>query len=795
MRITQHLQFITLTVALLLTNHACPNDNFNLSEDFTINTFATDEQAHNICSMAIHPAGHVIVSGPGYIKILIDTNNDNQTDKVINFTPRISGFMHGMLFDGNALICTDGARVYKYTDENQDLIADGPPKTLFELSKRSSGEHAAHGIVKGADGWYYMTCGNSTGVSSKHITEPDSPIKDPVAGCILKFSPDGKKRSVVAHGFRNAYDLAFNSQGHLFTYDSDNERDHHLPWYKPSRLFDVTYGGHHGWMLPGWQKSWNRPAYFPDVNPGLVDTGRGSPVGVLVYEHHAWPKKYQNNVYFACWTMGRIYHHPLTLHNGSYKTGPPQIFISAKGNHGFAPVDIVVGKQGEMYIAAGGRGTRGTVYKVQHLNPNKEAPDTVPTAIPADHKLPRNRTIKSPLTINSESYQQLSQIRNIQQQLGDIKINNTKHDIDVGYTANTPNNFTPQQRKVSTTTLLKLIQSPPRHVRLEAARTLAMLKIKTPQATQLILNQITIKSHPTDDIHYLMSLAQLNAKYSPAQQKHLATAFTSLNLKNDQHQLITDRNWPNRVAEIYDAIAQHNPALHNLLIQHPNFGHPAHTLFFKQLPNPLTTQAKIKIINTALKQPPENLWSIQLVNLAESLPNEHLTSEIQNRINAAKPKVNPQAVPIPWSKWKTRLAKVNWDTGNPTRGQQVFTQTACAACHSGNQRSGPSLKGITQRFNKTDLFHHIVEPNLALSETYSAEQITLKDGTVYIGVPVYKSTTSTILDIGYGQTARIQGHLIQNRQPANHSPMPPALLDSATPQQLADLYAYLKTLN
>ena len=38
---------------------------------------------------------------------------------------------------------------------------------------------------------------------------------------------------MVSIGYRNAYDIAFNADGELFTYDSDMEWDMGTPWYRP----------------------------------------------------------------------------------------------------------------------------------------------------------------------------------------------------------------------------------------------------------------------------------------------------------------------------------------------------------------------------------------------------------------------------------------------------------------------------------------------------------------------------------------------------------------------------------
>ena len=45
----------------------------------------------------------------------------------------------------------------------------------------------------------------------------------------------------MAGGFRNAYDIAFNAHGDLFTFDSDMEWDIGLPWYREVRLVHVVH--------------------------------------------------------------------------------------------------------------------------------------------------------------------------------------------------------------------------------------------------------------------------------------------------------------------------------------------------------------------------------------------------------------------------------------------------------------------------------------------------------------------------------------------------------------------------
>ena len=78
---------------------------------------------------------------------------------------------------------------------------------------------------------------------------------------------------MLAGGLRNAYDLAFNGAGHLFTFDSDMEWDLGLPWYREVRLLHVVPGGEYGWRTGS--SPW--PNWYPDSLPPACEVGRGSP--------------------------------------------------------------------------------------------------------------------------------------------------------------------------------------------------------------------------------------------------------------------------------------------------------------------------------------------------------------------------------------------------------------------------------------------------------------------------------------------------------------------------------------
>jgi hypothetical protein len=262
-------------------------------EGFEVSLYADDTLAHDIFSMTLDAQGRVVVAGAGYVKTLHDDDGDGRADRASLYSQVPASGAHGMVFDGADLICTGDNSVMRLRDANGDGQADGPGEMWTSLRHT---EHGANGLVRGPDGCYFLVCGNDAGVSQKQITTDTSPVKQPRSGAVVRFSPEGKPLDVFAHGFRNPYDLDFDADGHLFTVDSDGERDHHLPWYAPTRLFDIAQGQEHGWLLMGWARGWNRPASFFDNVERLVEIGRGSPTGVTVYRHRAFPEHYRGGV-------------------------------------------------------------------------------------------------------------------------------------------------------------------------------------------------------------------------------------------------------------------------------------------------------------------------------------------------------------------------------------------------------------------------------------------------------------------------------------------------------------------
>lgn len=361
-------------------------------EGFEVSLYADDDLAHDIYSMTVDSLGRVVVSGAGYVRILVDADNDGKAESYQEYSNEPKSGAQGMFFYGRDLICLGDAGLLRYTDKDGDDKADGAPQVFVKLN--SGGEHDAHAIRKGPDGWWYLICGNMAGVNEKYNTLPNAPVKAPRAGTMMRFKPDLSKGEIIAHGLRNAYDFDFNTFGDIYTFDSDGEREITLPWYEPTRLYQLVPGADCGWF----SKSYKRPEYFLDMPPVLDSFGRSSPTGLVTYRHTQFPAQYHGALFALDWTYGRIWALPM-VPDGSTWTTKPIEFMTAVGEHGFAPTDAEVGPDGSLFVCVGGRGTRGAVYRIRKTSnePDSLAVPTSAVTTPAE-KLTQCLTAPQPLS-------------------------------------------------------------------------------------------------------------------------------------------------------------------------------------------------------------------------------------------------------------------------------------------------------------------------------------------------------------------------------------------------------------
>ncbi|MFO0964306.1 MAG: PVC-type heme-binding CxxCH protein [Gemmataceae bacterium] len=949
---------------------------------FVVTQFADHTLANDIYCMTVDPKGRIVVSGRGYIKVLVDDDGDGKADRAIDFADSPKDGAMGLFWEKDTLYVTGDGGLRRFVDKDGDGKADGPSELIRAI--KTGGEHTAHAIKRGPDGWLYVLCGDHAGIDKSYATLPTSPIKDPIGGCVIRFSPDFKNSEIVAHGFRNAYGMDFDRDGNLFTFDSDNERCLGLPWYEPTRFYHVIEGRFYGWLAPQHATFWRMPPYFMDVMPPVCYMGRGSPTGVVHYNNGHFPEKYHDGLFLLDWTFGRIYFAWLTM-KGSAFTTIPETFLEASGDNGFAPTAAVVHPaSGDLFVSVGGRGTRGAVYRISYPERRAEflkSPKAPPKNFwgegvlerhPAEHvrilnqcrrdfargkekdieatikrfwqsedrqvrwgcalllrdawptlpaesrirlaaaaKRPRERLVLAAALANAEPEKAyslaldlldadlnrqlvLDALRVVQITVGDIGSRRKKGTFQEGYSlaADMPPRFLldeDRRLKALSERLFQLLDSREPDWETEIVRVFGMLRLKDDLALALTGGRLHLRTSSKSQAHFLMAaaVADLNvsldivrfAKEAEDEQLERESNWI-LRLKEAFHHRVdrdlevglpywrallyggdptfvsfleTDRLPAKELARTLWEEFQGNgkypltPAVLRILRELPvkDVG----PLLRKRLKEPGVALAVLPILARApeindyplfldglqrggpatveaalaglsLLPPPKEeadesfalLRSLATVSPKNTATRKAIFARLavitgqkdiapdpapwRAWLRKTHPKLatkldNPDGVDV--AAWDKRLAKIDWDKGDAARGQKVFVKASCVQCHGGGGFVGPDLAGVTGRFSRADLFTAIIQPSKDVADRYKATLVESKDGKVYQGLVIYEAIDSLILSTREGTTVRLLGGDIAEKRQLDTSPMPAGLLDALTDEEIADLYAYLKT--
>jgi putative heme-binding domain-containing protein len=354
-------------------------------------------------NMCVDPKGRLIVSdqyGPLY-RITPPPIGGNPADTKVAKLPIALGGAHGLLYAFDSL--------YVMVNENVRFDGTRPKNGLWRVRSKDGGEtfekpellramegggeHGCHAIVLAPDGKsLYVICGNQTSMTSPlsgslvpklwgedHLLPRMRDGNGFMAGklgpggCVYHLDPDGKDWELVSTGYRNPFDIAFNKNGDLFTYDADMEWDMNTPWYRPTRVCLVTSGSEFGWRNGAGK--W--PAYYPDSVPSVFNVGPGSPTGITFGYGSKFPAKYQDALFICDWSYGKLYALTLAPDGSAYK-GAIEEFVSGSP---LPLTDVVINKHdGAMYFTVGGRKTQSSLYRVTYTGSESTAPvaNTVP---------------------------------------------------------------------------------------------------------------------------------------------------------------------------------------------------------------------------------------------------------------------------------------------------------------------------------------------------------------------------------------------------------------------------------
>jgi putative heme-binding domain-containing protein len=138
-------------------------------------------------------------------------------------------------------------------------------------------------------------------------------------------------------------------------------------------------------------------------------------------------------------------------------------------------------------------------------------------------------------------------------------------------------------------------------------------------------------------------------------------------------------------------------------------------------------------------------------------------------------------------------AKLKAGTGNPYAGEPIFMEK-CSACHKlffKGGRIGPELTAY-QRDNLGTMLISVVNPNAEIREGFQYFSVTTNDGRSLSGFLVERDAQILVLRGLEGEDITVRQADVRLLTPMGRSLMPEGLLDGLEPQQLRDLFAYLR---
>jgi putative heme-binding domain-containing protein len=786
-------------------------------------------------SMTIDDRGRLIVSPQGQEPMLrITLDDQGRPAKLEPIDLPVRGAM-GLLHAMGSLYVNgqgrEGYHLYRLRDTNGDDQYDSVE--LIHRWKGGPGEHGAHGIVLGTDGKLYTVCGNFVDVPE--VLSPASPHRNyaddlvlprmedgngfgagrrPPGGFVARMNPDGSQCELLASGQRNTYDIAFNTEGELFGFDSDMEWDWGMPWYRPIRAFQLVSGGDQGFR----EGSAKWPEFYADSLPATVNIGIGSPTGVRFGTGARFPERYQRAFYMMDWSYGRIVVVHLKEEGAGY-TGTFETLLRGKPLN---VTDMEVGRDGALYFTTGGRGTQAGLYRVTYVG----SEPTTPAAATGSAEARAARELRRQL----EAYH------------GGVKTGAADfawphlHSKDrwIRYAARIAIESQPvgewKDRALSETeptaglhAMLALARIGGRELQEPVLKNLARWPLSSLdeelKLVKLRVIEVSLSRHglPSAELRQ-MAIEKLGRQFPAA----------SWPLNRELSQILVALEAPgviSKVLDLRDAASTQEEQIHYMVtLRRLSQGWTVEERrrYFGWLDAKPGSTSPVR--RTAEHPGYFNQW-FQDVGLAgangasfdgfmKGLRKDAIASlspaersALQDVLGGATPAPAPSkpAAPArPFVKdWKMEDLTPALDQVSKgrsfQRGKEVMAAGQCLVCHKFGSEGGavgPEITAVSSRFTRADVLSSILEPSKVISEQYENTTYVTSDGDEISGRVVEETADKLVLLTSplTGGKTELSKSSIKSKRKAKLSPMPEGLINSFSREEILDLLAYIESM-
>lgn len=803
-------------------------------------------------SLTVDPKGRLICGDQygGFYRLTpppANSTDPEEQTQIETLTASIGG-SHGMLWAHDSLYVVvnekAGAKSQPGLWRLRDKDGDGTfeEETLLRAFE-GSGEHGPHQPVLSPDGKsLYIANGNHTRPPTLEHSRAArawgedlllprqwdanghaSGILAP-GGHILKTDLDGKEMEMFCYGFRNEFAIAFNTEGELFTYDSDMEWDMGAPWYRPTRIIHCVSGADYGWR----SGSGKWPDYYPDSLPALADIGPGSPTGVTFGTGAAFPAKYQAAFYAADWTYGTMYAVHLHPNGGSYKAEVEE-FVSGKP----LPLTSVVinPHDGAMYFAIGGRRTQSGVYRIRYTG--TEAHEPLANPLPSDQRptaereqrlaLEKLHTASADPAVVEKAWPFLASPDRFVRYAARVAIERQPVESWIGrFRAETKLDAVIEggialarvgQGKDAQNAILEKLATLSHQAKPTTEQSLGLLRVL----------QLTFVRHgkPSSDI--AAAIATELDRFYPS---------TDDSVNRELSQVLIYLDSPRVVAKTLQLIATAREqegaesASAALLARNEQYAKDVNAVTTYR-PNRQQMALAWNLRNATVGWTPElrKQYFSWFPTTQKWRGGNSLKGFIENARKDALAKVTDEAERAALDTLSTKAEEETNLTFTPPKGpgraytvddvlkfaegrltgrdyasgKNLFAATACLTCHRFNGEGGglgPDITGSGNRYTLRDLLENIVDPSKVISDQYESTQLDLKDGGLMVGRILKEENGKITLAINPlvpDATVEINASEVTSRHPYPISMMPPGLINSLNEEEVLDLLAYIQS--
>jgi len=709
-----------------------------------------------------------------------------------------------------------GSGVFRLLDTDDDDKFD-KVVSIKELDA-TGGEHGPHAILPTPDGRSLMVVlGNQTQVPRDytHSRVPELWGEDQLlppmehfmkgarapVGHIAQIDPEGESWEIIATGFRNQYDAAFNREGELFTYDADMEGDLNTPWYRPTRINHVISGADFGWRTG----SAKFPEHYRDTFGAAVDIGPGSPTGVCFGYGAKFPRKYQEALFACDWSYGKLYAVHLN-EKGSTYGGSFEEFASATP---LPLTDILINpRDGAMYFTIGGRRVQSGLYRVTYRG--KEG-----VGLPKQSTLPRHsprasRQKMELLLREGARLQTPEDLARLWTNIADGSDRGLRHAARAVL----------EKHPVE---LWKALVLGEEDINRAALGLIALARTDGLRSGGEVIGKVLEFDYlkiggKQDRLNLLRALILALARGGTPQGEIRGRLLVWLDgiypaaSPGENRELTVLLAFLGAPSVVPKAIA----LLENSTSQEEQITYAMNLRFMKEGWTPALRVKYFRWLARADNYHGGPRFRAYLADIRRdamaSLPADKKTPELERILKTKARENSPQFSSKPRKfirSWKMEdlqgLLGAGLEGGrNFANGRKMFGVGSCHVCHRFRNEGGavgPDLTAVSGKFSPHDLLESIVDPGREISDQYGASVFSLRNGEKVVGRimnlnrkrdgtggDVYRITTDMMRP---NETRAIRAEEILSIEPSGISMMPPGLLSIMTDNDILDLLSYL----